>query len=228
MNRPLFLGARLPCDQVMISNLPGGNRLSWDSWSIIRMLSPTYPTAVIGCMTKSERGLVALTLPDACKVEGGCTQFVEVSGTVYFDRTGGSKLNATDVFVLASDAAYCSRWVPTGSLGNKLLTTTDLTILVGSDDEVDMGRRQGGPLRLEKVGAIGAGHQECTQPIAVEPVFAGLPVCDPGAGDRSAIGSGENSPAHRNARTDIAPLLGHGFVVGARGPVPRGHTVCRR
>ena len=39
---------------------------------------------------------VALTLPDACKVDLGCTDFVKVRGTVYFDRTGGSMLNATD------------------------------------------------------------------------------------------------------------------------------------
>ncbi|MEN8168659.1 MAG: prepilin-type N-terminal cleavage/methylation domain-containing protein [Pseudomonadota bacterium] len=79
---------------------------------------------------------VVLTLPSACSVEGGCTDFVKISGTVFFDRTGGSNLGNDDVYVLASDAAYCSRWIPTGVSGNTLNTSTDLTTLPNSDGDI--------------------------------------------------------------------------------------------
>jgi len=76
---------------------------------------------------------VVLTLEDACILTTGdpdlelgdgdyrCTDFVRISGRVYFDdslqiNSNGNKgvgdINADDFFVLASDAAYCSRFYP--------------------------------------------------------------------------------------------------------------------
>lgn len=82
-------------------------------------------------------GEVVLTLPDACKLEEGChLGFVKINGSVFIDRTGGSNLAATDVFVLASDAAYCARWVPTGVSGSTLAVSTNLTAPAKSGGDI--------------------------------------------------------------------------------------------
>ncbi|MDH5784638.1 MAG: prepilin-type N-terminal cleavage/methylation domain-containing protein, partial [Chromatiales bacterium] len=89
----------------------------------------------------STGGEVVLTLPKACKLVDKfgnpiCTDFVKISGTVYFDRTGGSTLKGKDIWVLASDAAYCSRWAPVSATPAKLTTTLDLTTLPGTDGKI--------------------------------------------------------------------------------------------
>jgi len=64
---------------------------------------------------------IVLTLEEACVLGTGeefeCTDFVEISGRVFISddfirasSTGNSTYNASDIFVLASDAAYCSRY----------------------------------------------------------------------------------------------------------------------
>jgi type II secretory pathway pseudopilin PulG len=51
---------------------------------------------------------IVLTLRDACDTNTGvCTDFVEISGTVYIDNTA-SNLTPDNIHVLASDAAYCA------------------------------------------------------------------------------------------------------------------------
>jgi hypothetical protein len=63
-------------------------------------------------------GEILLTLTDACLVETGtCTDFVRIAGTVYLDTTN-AKLALEDIELLASDAAFCKRWVPEGTLSN--------------------------------------------------------------------------------------------------------------
>lgn len=63
---------------------------------------------------------VVLRLRDACSSTSGvCTEFVKISGTVYLDVTnmeGNTDLQAPDIFVTASDSAYCQRWSDSGSL----------------------------------------------------------------------------------------------------------------
>lgn len=65
---------------------------------------------------------ILLTLLDACATtEGTCTNFVRISGTVYLDRANPDlpkSLELEDIFVIASDAAYCERWVPDGTLSS--------------------------------------------------------------------------------------------------------------
>ena len=64
---------------------------------------------------------VVLTLEDACglsvesETEPECTDFVEIKGRVLFQESEitTSRL-ASDIFVLASDAAYCARYYGTG------------------------------------------------------------------------------------------------------------------
>ena len=63
-------------------------------------------------------GDILLTLVDACLAETGtCTDFVRIAGTVYLD-TANSKVAIEEIELLASDAAFCSRWVPEGSLSD--------------------------------------------------------------------------------------------------------------
>lgn len=63
-------------------------------------------------------GDILLTLTDACLAETGtCTDFVRIAGTVYLD-TAEAKVELEEIELLASDAAFCSRWVPEGTLSN--------------------------------------------------------------------------------------------------------------
>lgn len=57
-------------------------------------------------------GNVVLTLQEACNVDGICSEFVKISGTIYFDSNNlGNNYDYDEVFVIASDAAYCNRYV---------------------------------------------------------------------------------------------------------------------
>lgn len=58
-------------------------------------------------------GTVVLTLEDACLTDT-CTDFVKISGRVWIDTTSQRQLDPGDVFVLASDAAYCQRYYTSG------------------------------------------------------------------------------------------------------------------
>ena len=69
-------------------------------------------------------GNVLLTLIDACSTfTGTCDDFVKISGTVYVD-TANTMQNPADIFVIASDAAHCERWVPSGTLLSPPTTTS--------------------------------------------------------------------------------------------------------
>ncbi|MCW8918654.1 MAG: prepilin-type N-terminal cleavage/methylation domain-containing protein [Gammaproteobacteria bacterium] len=54
---------------------------------------------------------IVLTLEDAC-VSGSCLDFVKISGRVYRDIDGNPTVDLADIYVLASDAAYCARDIP--------------------------------------------------------------------------------------------------------------------
>jgi len=67
---------------------------------------------------------ILLTLEEACSIDSGiCTDFVKISGTVYLD-TAFSTRDLIDLFVLASDAAHCARFVSSGTLSNPPTTAT--------------------------------------------------------------------------------------------------------
>ena len=53
---------------------------------------------------------IVLTLAEACQLENNtCIDFVRIKGRVYIDQTTRSSLNPGDVYVIASDAAFCAR-----------------------------------------------------------------------------------------------------------------------
>ncbi len=55
--------------------------------------------------------IIVLTLIDACDLAGGnCTDFVKISGRVYIDNATQSSLIPGNVFVNASDAAFCQQY----------------------------------------------------------------------------------------------------------------------
>jgi type IV pilus modification protein PilV len=67
---------------------------------------------------------VVLTLENAC-VTGSCTNFVRISGRVYIDKTAQS-VTPGDLYVKASDAAFCHRYYTDadGVVQNVTSTTT--------------------------------------------------------------------------------------------------------
>ncbi len=70
--------------------------------------------------------VIVLTLEDACDSEGGnCTDFVKIHGRVYIDTSSQSNLNPGEVYVKASDAAYCQRYYESG--GTTTLVSGDTT-----------------------------------------------------------------------------------------------------
>jgi Tfp pilus assembly protein PilV len=72
-------------------------------------------------------GDILLTLKEACSAEtDDCTDFVRIEGTVYLDTANtDSDLLLEEIELLASDAAFCQRWVPEGSLSNPPTTIPD-------------------------------------------------------------------------------------------------------
>jgi Tfp pilus assembly protein PilV len=58
---------------------------------------------------------ILLTLLDACKASGTCTDFVRIEGTVYVD-TANTSQELSEIHIIAADAAHCERWVPSGTL----------------------------------------------------------------------------------------------------------------
>jgi Tfp pilus assembly protein PilV len=71
-------------------------------------------------------GAIVLTMKQAC-VSGTCTDFVTISGTIYID-TASNHNNPSDVYIKASDAAYCLLWVdpPEGSSGDDYDISSDV------------------------------------------------------------------------------------------------------
>jgi len=61
-------------------------------------------------------GTIVLTLLDACDLgTGQCTEFVRISGKVYIDKTTQNRMIPGDVFVKASDAAFCQQYYIDGN-----------------------------------------------------------------------------------------------------------------
>ncbi|MGP1666643.1 MAG: type IV pilus modification PilV family protein, partial [Rhodanobacter sp.] len=53
---------------------------------------------------------IVLTLTEACQTEDGtCMDFVKIKGRIYIDQGSQSSLHPGEVYVIASDAAFCAR-----------------------------------------------------------------------------------------------------------------------
>lgn len=59
--------------------------------------------------TEGGENVVVLTLDNACTT-GTCTDFVKIKGRVYIDTSSQNTMQPGDVFVKASDAAFCHRY----------------------------------------------------------------------------------------------------------------------
>ncbi|NMP14845.1 prepilin-type N-terminal cleavage/methylation domain-containing protein [Thalassotalea sp. Y01] len=77
---------------------------------------------------------IVLTLKDACQIDdevidydvGECTGFVEISGHVYIDTATQNQLSIGEVYVKASDAAFCQRYY-VDDTGQTVQVTADST-----------------------------------------------------------------------------------------------------
>jgi type IV pilus modification protein PilV len=79
---------------------------------------------------------IVLTLNDACDLDTSvCTDFVEISGRVYIDKTKESSFIANTIYVKASDAAYCQLYYINGNGDPVDVTssTTSVSSTAGND-----------------------------------------------------------------------------------------------
>ncbi|MEW6999584.1 prepilin-type N-terminal cleavage/methylation domain-containing protein [Colwelliaceae bacterium BS250] len=118
-----------------------------------KVLDGEKPTAVlgdlIGIIDRGDGDLrltsgddVVLTLKDACLLDDegtrtnvDCTQFVEISGRVFIDQTS-KPTDPTDVYVIASDAAFCQRYYYVGGFdddNNSIDVPTDIASVNTAD-----------------------------------------------------------------------------------------------
>jgi Tfp pilus assembly protein PilV len=71
---------------------------------------------------------IVLTLTDACQLSGGgtlsCTGFVKIKGKIYIDTATQTQLDPGEVFVVASDAAYCTRYYTVSGAATAITNST--------------------------------------------------------------------------------------------------------
>lgn len=105
---------------------------------------------------------VVLTLSQACVVATGvCKDFVKIKGRVYIDNTTYSSLVPGTVFVVASDAAYCSRYFTANGTTTAMTSTTTTvnTTATGSYKYFDYTCYLGGGWQGNIGVVLGAGNQ---------------------------------------------------------------------
>ncbi|MEX2366718.1 MAG: prepilin-type N-terminal cleavage/methylation domain-containing protein, partial [Pseudohongiellaceae bacterium] len=79
---------------------------------------------------------IVLTLALACQTDDGtCIDFVKIKGRVYID-TSSQNINPGEVFVVASDAAFCARYYtdPDDGMNYKVTIDTTSTVTTASGD----------------------------------------------------------------------------------------------
>jgi prepilin-type N-terminal cleavage/methylation domain-containing protein len=77
---------------------------------------------------------IVLTLEDACQSEGDCISFVKIHGRVYIDSASTS-VSPGDVYIKASDAAYCHRfYTDTNNVTHDVTSSTTSTLLTSNSD----------------------------------------------------------------------------------------------
>jgi len=79
---------------------------------------------------------IVLTLEDACSTEDGeCTDFVQIRGQVFIDKATQKSLDPQDVYVQASDAAYCSRYITVGDEAQPIEDITNNSLLLTESED---------------------------------------------------------------------------------------------
>lgn len=78
-------------------------------------------------------GQIVLTLAEACQTEtGACIDFVKIKGRIYIDTTSQSTLDPGEVYVVASDAAFCARHFTANGTTTAVTPTTTTTLSTAS------------------------------------------------------------------------------------------------
>lgn len=103
----------LPVDAVTTSN-GDGTSLYNDGGTELRLVSGDQ---------------IVLTLSEACQTETGeCIDFVKIKGRIYIDTTSQSSLDPGEVYVVASDAAFCARHFTANGTTTPVTPTTTTTL----------------------------------------------------------------------------------------------------
>lgn len=72
---------------------------------------------------------IVLTLAEACQTEtGSCIDFVKIKGRVYIDTASQNALTPGDVYLVASDAAFCARYYTVNGTTNSVTAQTVSTV----------------------------------------------------------------------------------------------------
>jgi len=78
---------------------------------------------------------IVLTLTDACQTEDGtCLDFVKIKGRVYIDTASQNNLTPGQVYLVASDAAFCARYYTVGLVVHTITADTSRTVTTTAGD----------------------------------------------------------------------------------------------
>jgi len=78
---------------------------------------------------------IVLTLTNACQADAGtCLDFVKIRGRVYIDKVSQPQLTPGQVYLVASDAAFCARYYTAGDAINTVTAATASTISTAAGD----------------------------------------------------------------------------------------------
>ncbi|OGT70713.1 MAG: hypothetical protein A3H44_04715 [Gammaproteobacteria bacterium RIFCSPLOWO2_02_FULL_57_10] len=78
---------------------------------------------------------IVLTLAEACQTEvGSCIDFVKIKGRVYIDTGSQNSLSPGEVYLVASDAAFCARYYTVGDTTHSVTAETASTVTTGNGD----------------------------------------------------------------------------------------------
>ncbi|MDP2139483.1 MAG: hypothetical protein Q8L20_01610 [Gammaproteobacteria bacterium] len=76
---------------------------------------------------------IVLTLAEACQTEdGSCIDFVRIKGRIYIDTASQGNLDPSDVYIVASDAAFCARYYVVNGTTHNVTSQTSSTISTAS------------------------------------------------------------------------------------------------
>ncbi len=120
---------------------------------------------------------IVLTLANACQTEDGeCIDFVKIKGKIYIDDSSQGSLDPGEVYVLASDAAFCARYYVSGGQTHTVTnnTVTALTTPGGDYKYFDytcyIGGGWHGNVGILLAGGLSQSDKICQgNPISAEP-----------------------------------------------------------
>jgi Tfp pilus assembly protein PilV len=182
---------------------------------------------------------IVLTLSQACQTEdGSCIDFVKIKGRIWIDQISRSNLSPANVFIVASDAAFCARHYTVNGTTTKVTSATTNTVLTSSgnykyfDYTCYIGGGWHGNIGVLLAGGLGNADKICVgDPVSVDawaaPVIASRRVYRgmlyrPDANSTTYI-AGVNSPvqSYTAASGDVLPrFYSQGIGDSVELPVP--------